>query len=186
MRRESSGIPYQTLHACRLKQGKVCGNISLSRERSLNFTRLKLILRWSTICIYILYDTCVGGSKLDGLWRIEHGRENIGVNFGSLSGVLQVSLEVTSVTTYHTRHLYDGVLLVLYVGSLLCTVATRARHLNHAPPDRRIRSCKCTQKWMFYLFATILILLYSATFPAAILSSPMTFTITEQYFQSEY
>ena len=38
-----------------------------------------------------------------------------GVNFGSLSGVLQVSLEVTSMTTNHTRHLYDGVLLVLYV-----------------------------------------------------------------------
>ena len=56
----------------------------------------------------------------------------------------------------------------------LCTVSTCARHVNHVPPDRRIRSCKCTQKWMFYLFATILILLYSATFPAAILSSPMT------------
>ena len=62
----------------------------------------------------------------------------------------------------------------LLVHRPLCTVATRARHVNHVPPDRRIRLCKCTQKWMFYLFATILILLYSATFPAAILSSPMT------------
>ena len=75
----------------------------------------------------------------DRTWQIEHG-----VNFGSLSGVLQVSLEVTSVTTYHTRHLYDGVLLVLYVAALvalglrprgLCTVATRACHVNHAPPS---------------------------------------------------
>ena len=79
-----------------------------------------------------------------GLWQIEHG-----VNFGSLSGVLQVSLEVTSVTTYHTRHLYDGVLLVLrgsargfwFIDPLglrprgLCTVATRACHVNHAPPS---------------------------------------------------
>ena len=79
-----------------------------------------------------------------GLWQIEHG-----VNFGSLGGVLQVSLEVTSVTTYRTRHLYDGVLLVLYVAALvvsgsdplglrprgLCTVATRACHVNHAPPS---------------------------------------------------
>ena len=51
-----------------------------------------------------------------GLWQIEHG-----VNFGSLSGMLQVSLEVTSVTTYHTRHLYDGVLLVLYVAALVAS-----------------------------------------------------------------
>ena len=49
-------------------------------------------------------------------WQIEHG-----VIFGSLSGVLQVSLEVTSVTTYHTRHLYDGVLLVLYVAALVAS-----------------------------------------------------------------
>ena len=52
----------------------------------------------------------------DRTWQIEHG-----VNFGSLSGVLQVSLEVTSVTTYHTRHLYDGVLLVLYVAALVAS-----------------------------------------------------------------
>ena len=78
-----------------------------------------------------------------GLWQ------NIGVNFGSLCGVLQVSLEVTSVTTYRTRHLYDGVLLVLrgsargfwFIDPLglrpcgLCTVATRACHVNHAPPS---------------------------------------------------
>ena len=42
---------------------------------------------------------------------LEHG---IGVNFGSLCGVLQVSLEVT-------RHLYDGVLLVLYVAALVAS-----------------------------------------------------------------
>ena len=73
-----------------------------------------------------------------GLWQIEHGR---GVNFGSLCGVLQVSLEVTSVTTYRTRHLYDGVLLVIYVAALVASgsrappswsVATRACHVNHA------------------------------------------------------
>ena len=56
-----------------------------------------------------------------GLWQIEHGRWNIGVNFGSLCGMLQVSLEVTSVTTYRTRHLYDGVLLVLYVAALVAS-----------------------------------------------------------------
>ena len=39
----------------------------------------------------------------------------------SLSGVLQVSLEVTNVTTYHTRHLYDGILLVLYVAALVAS-----------------------------------------------------------------
>ena len=50
-----------------------------------------------------------------------YGRYNIGVNFGSLCGVLQVSLEVTSVTTYRTRHLYDGVLLVLYVAALVAS-----------------------------------------------------------------
>ena len=48
-------------------------------------------------------------------------RTYVGVNFGSLCGVLQVSLEVTSVTTYRTRHLYDGVLLVLYVAALVAS-----------------------------------------------------------------
>ena len=43
-------------------------------------------------------------------WQIEH------------RGEFRLALEVTSVTTYyHTRHLYDGVLLVLYVAALVAS-----------------------------------------------------------------
>ena len=57
-----------------------------------------------------------------GLWRIEHGGYNIGVNFGSLSGVLHTSLPRGNKRDYvYTRHLYDGVLLVLYVAALVAS-----------------------------------------------------------------
>ena len=49
----------------------------------------------------------------DRTWQIEHR--------GEFRLALQVSLEVTSVTTYRTRHLYDGVLLVLYVAALVAS-----------------------------------------------------------------
>ena len=49
----------------------------------------------------------------DRTWQIEHR--------GEFRLALRLSLEVTSVTTYRTRHLYDGVLLVVYVAALVAS-----------------------------------------------------------------
>ena len=46
-------------------------------------------------------------------WQIEHR--------GEFRLALRLAIEVTSVTTCHTRHLYDGVLLVLYVAALVAS-----------------------------------------------------------------
>ena len=46
-------------------------------------------------------------------WQIEHR--------GEFRLALRCATSVTSVTTYHTRHLYDGVLLVLYVAALVAS-----------------------------------------------------------------
>ena len=52
----------------------------------------------------------------DRTWQIEHRGE-----FRLALRRATSLLEVTSVTTYRTRHLYDGVLLVLYVAALVAS-----------------------------------------------------------------
>ena len=82
------------------------------------------------------------------------------MNFGSLSCVLQVSLKVTSVTTYVSYKtlvrwrfgcaLRGGTRGFWFIDPLvlrprgLCTVATRARHVNHAPPSYNYNLCMCS------------------------------------------
>ena len=86
-----------------------------------------------------------------GLWQIEHGRENIGVNFGSLCGVLHTSLprgNKRDYVSYKTlvrwnfacalRGSARGFWFIDPLGLRprgLCTVATCACHVNHAPPS---------------------------------------------------